>query len=76
MKGLIESGQLVTVSPVDPKNVNTGDIVLCKVMGRTYLHLVKKLGQDGRFLIGNNKGRINGWCSPGSIFGIVTKIGE
>jgi hypothetical protein len=31
MRGRIESGQLCTVVPVDPANLEVGDIVLCKV---------------------------------------------
>ena len=43
MRGKIESGQLCTVSPVDPASLAVGDIVLCKVNGREYLHLVLPL---------------------------------
>lgn len=56
----IKSGQLVHVEPVLPENVQIGDIVLCRVRGNEYLHLVKAI-DDGRFQIGNNHGRINGW---------------
>ena len=48
MKGRVESGQLCTVSPVDPKTLTVGDVVLCKVSGSEYLHLVKAI-QDNRF---------------------------
>jgi len=68
MRGKIESGQLCTVEPVDPADLAVGDIVLCKVNRREYLHLVKAI-QGGRFQIGNNRGRINGWISANSIFG-------
>jgi SOS-response transcriptional repressor LexA len=71
MAGKIESGQLVTVVPADASNTFPGDIVLCKVNGKEYLHLVKQ--QAGvRFLIGNNRGRTNGWTSV--IYGKVIKI--
>jgi len=73
MRGKIESGQLCTVSPVDPASLAVGDIVLCKVNGREYLHLVKAV-QGGRFQIGNNHGRINGWVSAGAIFGKCVKV--
>jgi hypothetical protein len=43
MKGKIESGQLCTVEPVDPTTLKVGDIVLCKVNGKQYLHLVKAI---------------------------------
>ena len=43
MGGKVESGQLCTVAPVDPHTLKVGDIVLCKVNGREYLHLVKAI---------------------------------
>jgi hypothetical protein len=73
MSGKIESGQLCTVVPVDPTTIKTGDIVLCKVRGREYLHIVKAI-QGSRFQIGNNRGHINGWIAAGSIFGRCSKI--
>jgi hypothetical protein len=73
MVGKIESGQLCTVTPVDPATLKVGDIVLCKVRGREYLHLVKAI-QGQRFQIGNNRGRINGWVSGGAIFGRCIKV--
>lgn len=70
MQGKIESGNLVTVSP-DISNVSVGDMVLCKVYGNQYVHLVK--ATDGeRYLIGNNKGYINGWTTK--IYGKVIKV--
>lgn len=73
MKGKIESGQLCTVEPVDTETLEVGDIVLCKVKGHEYLHLVKAK-QGKRFQIGNNRGRINGWISSKSIFGKCARI--
>ena len=75
MSGKIESGQLCTVEPIDLKNVEVGDIVLCKVNGYEYLHLVKAI-QGQRFQIGNNKGRINGWITANSIFGKCVRIDD
>jgi hypothetical protein len=49
MKSKIESGQLCTVEPVDPVALKVGDIVLFKVNGKQYLHLVKA-GEWGRLL--------------------------
>jgi len=80
MKGKIESGQLCTIEPIDTTKLKVGDIVLCKVNGRQYLHLIKaiqgKLGESAslRFQIGNNRGGINGWISGKGIFGICTKV--
>ena len=75
MSGKIESGQLGTVEPIGSSALNIGDIVLCKVNGREYLHLVKAI-QGQRFQIGNNRGRINGWTSVNSIFGRCVKVEE
>lgn len=68
MQGRIESGQLCTVAPVDPATLKPGDIVLCKVHGQEYLHIVKAI-QGERFQIGNNRGHINGWVGARAIFG-------
>lgn len=73
MSGKIESGQLCTVEPVDPATIEVGDIVLCKVKGFEYIHLVKARRGD-QFQIGNNKGRINGWIGPQSIFGKCVRV--
>ncbi|MBS0296632.1 MAG: hypothetical protein JSR45_09990 [Proteobacteria bacterium] len=73
MAGKIASGQLCTVAPVDPQVLKTGDIVLCKVQGREYLHLVKAI-QGPRFQIGNNRGFINGWITGNAIFGICVAV--
>lgn len=73
MRGKIESGQLCTVEPTDPASLKVGDVVLCKVRGREYLHLVKAI-QGGRFLIGNNRGRVNGWVSAAAIYGKCVRV--
>jgi hypothetical protein len=73
ISGKIESGDLCTVVPVDPVALQVGDIVLCKVNGREYLHLVKAI-QRQRFQIGNNRGRINGWVSAPAIFGKCVRV--
>lgn len=74
MKGKIESGQLCTVEPIkDASTLLVDDIVLCKVHGAEYLHLIKAI-QEGRFLIGNNRGRINGWIGSHSIFGRCVRV--
>jgi len=73
MSGLIESGDLVTVTPVRDEPVEVGDIVLCKVHGADYLHLVKAV-QGERYQIGNNRGRINGWTNLSKIYGKVSAV--
>jgi len=43
MRGRIESGQLCTVEPIDAAALTVGDIVLCRVRGNDYLHIVKAI---------------------------------
>ena len=73
MSGKIESGQLCTVEPADSETLEVGDIVLCKVNRYQYIHLIKAI-RGKRFLIGNNRGRINGWITDRSIFGKCVKV--
>jgi hypothetical protein len=73
MTGKIESGQLCEVAPWNGELVS-GDIVLVKVNGRTYLHLIKQVSKSGTFLIGNNKGHNNGWVERDAIFGKLMAV--
>ncbi len=73
MTGRIESGQLCTVAPIGVATLAVGDIVLCRVHGSEYIHLIKAI-QDQRFQIGNNRGGINGWVGANSIFGKCISI--
>lgn len=64
MRPLVESGATVTLEPVTLTDLATGDIVLCRVKGNVFLHIVKAIrgGADSRAVqIGNNRGKINGW---------------
>ena len=73
MSPKIESGQRCTVAPVDAATLAVGDVVLCKVHGSEYLHIVKAI--DGsRFQIGNNRGHVNGWIGADSIFGRLVRV--
>ena len=76
MAGKINSGQLCTLMPVtDPTKLQIGDIVLCRVQGAEYLHLIKAVRGPGEtFQIGNNRGGINGWIGPHGIYGICVKV--
>lgn len=70
MNPKIKSGQKVTINP-GVSDIKVGDAVFCRVKGNFYVHLVKSI--DGnRYLIGNNKGGINGWTKQ--IFGKVVKV--
>ena len=73
MSGKIESGQLCTVVPVNPDDLEAGDIVLRKVNGYQYIHLIKAR-QGNRFQIGNNRGHINGWIGANCIYGKCVRV--
>ncbi len=73
MKGKVNDRDLVTLEPCDPADLKVGDIVLVKVRGRVFLHLIKAKSK-GRFLIGNNRGGTNGWVGNNAIYGIATQI--
>jgi hypothetical protein len=68
MVGIISSGDLVTVEPIQGEDVEVGSVVLCKVKGSEYLHLVKAT-KNGMVLIGNNRGGVNGWTSLNQVYG-------
>jgi hypothetical protein len=68
MTGRINSGDRVTVAPCDPAALAVGDVVLVRVHGVEYLHLIQAI-QGDRFLIGNNRGGINGWVGRNAIYG-------
>lgn len=70
MTPLIKSGEAVTLEPVAFAEVKVGDIVLCRVSGRRYLHKVTALGPRG-VQISNNHGHVNGWTR--TIYGRVVK---
>src|SRR5438045_3665800 len=73
MTGKVNSGDLVTVEPATDRDLQVGDIVLCKVRGNEFLHLIKAI-KGNQYQIGNNRGGINGWITARNIFGIATKI--
>jgi hypothetical protein len=68
MRPRVQSGQLCTVAPVDTTTLQVRDVVLCRVRGREYLHLIRAI-QGKRYQIGNAHGKINGWIGPAAIFG-------
>ncbi|HEY0736304.1 MAG TPA: S24 family peptidase [Herpetosiphonaceae bacterium] len=73
MSGKVNDGDLVTLAPCDPDTLRVGDIVLVRVHGSDYLHLIKAIKQ-GRFLIGNNRGGTNGWVGKQAIYGRAIKV--
>ncbi len=67
----IKSRQEITIIPID--RIEVGDVVLAKVSGRFYIHLITAIDKD-RVQIGNNHGHINGWTSHSKIFGRAINV--
>jgi hypothetical protein len=59
MRGRIESGQLVTIAPIEPADVQVEDAVLVRWKGGYLLHLVKEIKGDS-FSSGTISGRSTG----------------
>jgi hypothetical protein len=77
MQGKVSDGDLVTLAPCLPQDLVTGDIVLARIKGRRYFHLVLHLiieRKADKFLIGNNHGRVDEWVSGENIYGKATKV--
>lgn len=65
----------MVVAPVDPAKAEVGDIVLARVAGTVYLHLVSSVDPARkRVQISNNRGRVNGWTSHSRVFGICVEV--
>lgn len=74
MVPIINSGDLCTIVPLSSSiKLKVKDIVLCRVKGRQYLHLITSI-KDDRYLISNNKKHDNGWIGRKDIFGILEKV--
>ncbi len=77
MTGKIESGDLCKVINYPGMVYEVGDIVLCKVAGKQYLHLISALDKpNDRVQISNNKGFCNGWIKINSIYGICVQVND
>ena len=73
MTGRVNDGDIVTLEPCEPGDLAVGDIVLVRVHGNDYLHLIQAM-KAGRFLIGNNRGGTNGWVGANALFGKAVKV--
>lgn len=58
-------------------NLSVNDIVLVKVNGKVYLHLISKIegpAYKRRYMIANNRGHENGWVKPAAIYGVAISV--
>lgn len=79
MTPILKSHQPVICTPVtESTELSKRDIVMCKVNGHFYLHLIWSIRAAGTtsemFLIGNNHKHPNGWINRKNIFGKVIEI--
>ena len=65
----LKSGEAVIMEPVKEDTIlKKNDIVLCKVNGRYYCHLISAI-KGNLYQISNNHKHVNGWVSKSNIFG-------
>jgi hypothetical protein len=77
MTGRIQDGALVTLEPCRTEDLAVGDIVLVRIQGKRFSHVVLHSVLSivaGRFLIGSHRGRVDGWVDWGDIYGVVTEV--
>ncbi len=68
----LKSGESVIMEPVTEETIlKKGDIVLCKVNGNYYCHLISSI-RGNSYQISNNHKHVNGWISKNNIFGRMT----
>ena len=72
MLPILKSRQPVRLQPVKWEDCKKNDIVFCRVRGSFYTHKVYAVDLNKGCLIGNNKGRHNGWTRK--VFGKVIEI--
>ena len=66
------SGEAVIMEPVTEETVlYKNDIVLVKVKGHYYCHLISAI-RNNSYQISNNHKHVNGWVSKKNIFGRMT----
>jgi len=72
----VKDGAEVELTPITADTeLSKGDIVLVKVKGKVYLHLIKGVrGGDAEFQIGNNRGGINGWTGRQHVYGLAIEV--
>ena len=73
MSGVIEDNQEVCIEPVDPSDVQAGDVVFLAWKQSYLLHIVYELDGE-QVLIGNARGRMNGWTDRSAILGRVAGV--
>ena len=72
MTPIIESEDLVVLAPItEDTKLQKNNVVLCKVKGKHYLHLITGVEKENRYQISNNHNFVNGWINKAAIFGVL-----
>ena len=74
MLPILKSRQPIKLAPITWDQCDIGDIVLCKVAGYIYTHLVTGKNAKRGLQISNNRGHVNGWTK--TVYGKVIEILE
>jgi len=71
----LASGEAILMEPVTEDTIlKKGDIVLVKVNGHFYCHLISAI-RGGSYQISNNHKHVNGWVSKNNIYGkMISKV--
>lgn len=67
----IQSKQTIVLIPID--RIEIGDVVLAKVAGKHYIHLLTAIDGE-RVQISNAHGHVNGWTHRSKVFGRVIDV--
>lgn len=74
MSPRVISGAKVMLMPnTAPEYLKKDDIVLVRIKGRVYLHLISAT-DSRRVQIANARGRVNGWVSREKPYGVVVAV--
>jgi len=79
MQGQINDGDLITLEPIQASKLQADDIVLARVRGRRYFHLVLHQVLEceaEQLLIGSRNGRIDGWIHVNDVLGRMMTIDD
>lgn len=72
MSPLYKSNEKHLITPIKWEDCKVGDVVFCKVRGSCVTHKVYAVDKEKGCLIGNYRGRMNGWTK--NVYGKAHKI--
>jgi hypothetical protein len=73
MRPLMSPGDALHIKKVDMTKLRVDDAVFCKVCGNLQVHKISAIDKE-RWQISNNKGFVNGWVGPSSVYGLCVQV--